>query len=140
MKKLLVGLLVLGSISSFATILEVENLSNPDNINLEVKADRVVTAENLDTVTYFGIRLESEDVIIDGLKVVRFVNESATRSSLCEYLGHSQLASYTSSQSDASKKKDLGLYSRVTSDKTKLTLERKYFSYFLIDVTCYKKY
>ncbi len=88
MKMLLIGSLVLASLSSFANQLNVTNLTLPDTINLEVKADRIVTANLLSTITYFNIRLESDEVIVQGVKKVRFENTARTFKGICKYLGH----------------------------------------------------
>jgi hypothetical protein len=137
MKKFLIGLLTLGSLSSFANQVNVTNQTLPEKINLKVKADKIVTSDMLSTITYFNIRLESDEVIVEGAKKARFLNNAKTYNGLCNYLGHQSTVNATSTSSGFSRDVEL-LYSNVSADNSFLTIEVLYSANYLIDISCQK--
>ena len=138
MKELLIGLLAFGSISAFSFELNVENNTKPEVINLEVKADKIVTATVLSTITYFNIRLESDKAIVNNAKSARFLNNLNTYNGLCAYLGHRYTVDATSTSSGFSNNEVELLYSNVSSDWKSLSLVKLYSANYLKDLTCIK--
>lgn len=126
MKKLLVGLLVIGSSFSFASTLSVENNLKFDNIKFEVQADKIINSDDFASITYLNIRLEGSDGT-----VLQLDANQVSLSNVCQYLGHSSLVSIKRGSS-----RDMS--ARVVSSEKIVLLTGRYSSNTIKNISCWK--